>query len=389
MTIHATGRPPGEQEECRIRIAAAGDVHYGGDHDRDRAKAAFAALAGRTDLVLLAGDLTTHGEPEEAAILAEAASQADAPVVTVLGNHDWHSNRADDVTGVLEQAGIVVLDRSHHVVEACGAQLGIAGAKGFAGGFTGSHIPDFGEPLLRQVYAEGMAEAAGLDESLRAIAMCPFRIVLLAGDLTTHGEPEQAAILAEAASALEIPVLSVLGNHDWHSNRRDEVTAVLEESGVVVLDRGHRVLEICDTQVGVVGCKGFVGGFTGSHIPDFGEPLLRQVYAEGMAEVEALDAGLRAVAMCPFRIVLLHYAPTTETLEGERRDIWAFLGSDRLAVPIREHAPDLVLHGHAHAGTFAGRIAEVPVHNVSVPVMGEDFWVFEMTGPRRRPSELH
>jgi Icc-related predicted phosphoesterase len=87
--------------------------------------------------------------------------------------------------------------------------------------------------------------------------------------------------------------------------------------------------------------------------------------------------------------VLLHYSPATETLEGERRDIWAFLGSDRLAVPIREHAPDLVLHGHAHAGTFAGHVDEVPVHNVSVPVMGEDFWVFEMTGPRRRPSELH
>ena len=263
MTIHATGRPPGEQEECRIRIAAAGDVHYGGEHDRDRAMAAFAALAGRTDLVLLTGDLTTHGEPEQAAILAEAAPEAGAPVVTVLGNHDWHSNRAGEVAAVLEEAGIVVLDRSHHVVEVCGAQVGIAGAKGFVGGFTGSHIPDFGEPLLREVYAQGMEEVAALDEALRAIAMCPFRIALL------------------------------------------------------------------------------------------------------------------------------HYAPTTETLEGERRDIWAFLGTDRLAVPIAEHAPDLVLHGHAHAGTFEGRVGEVPVYNVSVPVMGEDFWVFEMTGARRTPSEVH
>jgi Icc-related predicted phosphoesterase len=108
-----------------------------------------------------------------------------------------------------------------------------------------------------------------------------------------------------------------------------------------------------------------------------------------MEEVEALDAGLRAIAMCPFRIVLLHYAPTMETLEGERRDIWAFLGTDRLAVPIAEHAPDLVLHGHAHAGTFAGSVGGVPVHNVSVPVMGEDWWVFELTGAGRAPSELH
>jgi uncharacterized protein len=263
MTIHATGRPPGEPEECRIRIAAAGDVHYGRDGDRARAREAFAGLAGRADLVLLAGDLTTHGEPEQAAILAEAASELDVPVFTVLGNHDWHSNRAREVTAVLEESGIVVLDRSHRVIEACGAE------------------------------------------------------------------------------------------------------------------------------VGIVGTKGFVGGFTGSHMPDFGEPLLRQVYAEGMEEVAALDASLRAVAMCPFRIVLLHYAPTPETLEGERRDIWAFLGTDRLAVPIAEHSPDLVLHGHAHAGTFAGSIGEVPVYNVSVPVMGEDWWVFEMTGTKRVPSEVH
>jgi Icc-related predicted phosphoesterase len=263
MTIHATGRPHGERDECRIRIAAAGDVHYGREGDRERAAAAVAALAGRVDLVLLAGDLTTHGEPEQAAILADACSRLDVPVLTVLGNHDWHSDRRDEVAAVLEEAGIVVLERSHHVVEVCGAE------------------------------------------------------------------------------------------------------------------------------VGVVGTKGFVGGFTGSHIPDFGEPLLRQVYAEGMAEVKALDAGLRAVAMCPFRIVLLHYAPTSETLEGERRDIWSFLGTDRLAVPIREHAPDLVLHGHAHAGTFEGRVGEVPVYNVSVPVMGEDWWIFELSGAKRVPSEVH
>ena len=169
----------------------------------------------------------------------------------------------------------------------------------------------------------------------------------------------------------DVPVITVLGNHDWHANRADEVAAVLEEAGIVVLDRSHHVLEARGAEVGIAGTKGFVGGFPGSHIPDFGEPLLREVYAEAMEEVDALDEGLRAIALCPFRIVLLHYAPTGETLEGERRDIWAFLGTDRLAAPIPEHTPDLVLHGHAHAGTFEGRVGEVPVYNVSVPVMGE------------------
>jgi Icc-related predicted phosphoesterase len=252
----------GTRQSMSIRIAAAGDMHYGGEQDRDRARAAFAALAGRTDLVLLAGDLTTHGEPEQAAIAAEAAREAEAPVIAVLGNHDWHSNRAA------------------------------------------------------------------------------------------------------------------------------EVAAVLQEAGIVVLDRGHHVAVIGDARVGIAGTKGFVGGFPGSHIPDFGEPLLREVYAQSMAEAEALDAALREIAMCPFRIVLLHYAPTAETLKGERRDIWAFLGTDRLAVPIAEHAPDLVLHGHAHAGTFEGRVGEVPVYNVSVPVMGEDWWEFELSGERRVPSEV-
>jgi uncharacterized protein len=263
MTINTSHRPVGEPDECRIRIAAAGDVHFGREGDRERARESFGALEGRVDLVLLAGDLTTHGEPEQAAILGDAVQDLEIPVLTVLGNHDHHSGRAREVAAVLEEAGIVVLDRSHHVLEVCGAELG------------------------------------------------------------------------------------------------------------------------------VVGTKGFVGGFAGSHLPDFGEPLLRQVYAETAAEVEALDAGLRAVALCPFRIVLLHYSPAGQTLEGERREIWTFLGTDRLAAPILEHNPDVVLHGHAHAGTFEGRVGEVPVYNVSVPVMGEDFWVFEVTGSRRAPSEVH
>lgn len=209
-------------------------------------------------------------------------------------------------------------------------------------------------------------------------------LVLLAGDLTTYGEPEQAAVLADAVRHVDVPILAVLGNHDWHSNRQDEIVRLLSEAGITLLDRHWTILDVRGTDVGVVGTKGFVGGFPDSQLPDFGEPLLREVYAETTAEVRALDRGLQAIAHCPVRIVLLHYAPTSTTLEGEPRTIWAFLGTDRLAPPIELHRPDLVVHGHGHAGTFAGSIGEIPVFNVAVPVIRRDFWVFELDGRPRR-----
>jgi Icc-related predicted phosphoesterase len=210
-------------------------------------------------------------------------------------------------------------------------------------------------------------------------------LLLLAGDLTTYGELEEAEVLASACQALELPVFAVLGNHDWHSGRQEEIVMALEAAGVQVLDRGWIVVDLDGTRVGIVGTKGFVGGFPDSELPDFGEPLLRRIYAETTEEVDALGRGLEAVAACPLRIVLLHYAPTSTTLEGEPRSIWAFLGSDRLGRPIAEHTPDLVVHGHGHAGTFEGFIGAVPVYNVAVTVMGRDFWVFELS-PQLAPN---
>jgi Icc-related predicted phosphoesterase len=212
-------------------------------------------------------------------------------------------------------------------------------------------------------------------------------LILLAGDLTTVGEPEQAAALAEICRPLEPRVVAVLGNHDWHANRRDELVALLEDGGLTILDPGSTTWELDGASVGVVGAKGFVGGFPDSQLPDFGEPILRQVYRDTTAEVEAIAAGLDAIADCDHRIVLLHYAPTTTTLDGEPRVIWAFLGTDRLARPIGDHRPDVVLHGHAHRGTFAGEIGEVPVFNVAVPVMRRDFFVFELADGALRPVE--
>ena len=203
-------------------------------------------------------------------------------------------------------------------------------------------------------------------------------VVLLAGDLTTHGEPEEAAVLADACRPLTLPVYAVLGNHDFHANKCDELISVLEDAGIQVLQRGYAVHEVGGLELGIVGAKGFVGGFPGAELPDFGEPLLREVYAETTREVEAIEAGLEQVAGCHRRVVLLHYAPIPDTLVGEPETIWAFLGSSRLAQPIGAHRPDLVLHGHAHRGAFAAELGPVPVRNVAVHVLGKDFEYFEL-----------
>jgi uncharacterized protein len=202
-------------------------------------------------------------------------------------------------------------------------------------------------------------------------------VILLAGDLTTYGEPEQGAVLADVTREIETPIFAVLGNHDWHADRHEELAAALRDGGIRLLERAADTCTVNGVEIGIAGTKGFVGGFSDSLLPDFGEPLLRRIYAETSAEVAALDRGLKAIQSCDVRIVLLHYAPTTTTIEGERETIWAFLGSERFARPIAEHRPDAVFHGHGHAGTFAGSIGEVPVFNVGAAVPVRDFWLFE------------
>jgi uncharacterized protein len=214
-------------------------------------------------------------------------------------------------------------------------------------------------------------------------------LVLLAGDLTTCGEPTEARVLADACGDLGIPVIAVLGNHDWHLDRADEISAVLSDAGVIVLDRAFSVIETAGLRIGIAGAKGFVGGFPGSHLPDFGEPALRMVYAEATAEIKGIARGLQDISTCDVRIVLLHYSPSEQTLAGEPEGIWAFLGTDRMAAPIREHEPDLVVHGHAHIGSLEGSIGSVPVYNVSVPVIGKDFWIFELSGVSEAAPPVH
>ena len=246
-------------------------------------------------------------------------------------------------------------------------------------------------PKLRLAAAGDIHCHEGLGEQLRASFAEMDRsadLILLAGDLTSTGEPSEASVLAEALRPLSTPVVAVLGNHDCHRNGEQEITTILRDAAALVLERESAILEVAGQQVGIVGLKGFVGGFAPSNLPDFGESLLRTVYAETGKDVAALERGLSDIAACPFRIVLLHYSPTPQTLQGEPPEIWVFLGTDRLAAPLEEQTPDLVLHGHAHAGQLEGAIGAVPVYNVSVPVLGRDHWSIELSAAPRPVSPI-
>jgi len=210
-------------------------------------------------------------------------------------------------------------------------------------------------------------------------------LVLLAGDLTRHGQVDEVSAGADSCAGIEIPVVAVLGNHDWQSDRPGDLSRLLAEAGVVVLERSHTILPVGGTTVGVAGVKGFVGGF-GNQWANFGEPLFREAYAETTRDVDGLERSLAAIDPCAVRIALLHYSPVDSTLVGEPERLWLVLGADRLAGPIRQHRPDLVLHGHAHHGSFEGAIDGIPVYNVAVHVMGREFWVFELDAETRGPA---
>jgi Icc-related predicted phosphoesterase len=210
-------------------------------------------------------------------------------------------------------------------------------------------------------------------------------VILLAGDLTQHGQVDEVCVVADACRNLSVPVVAVLGNHDWHSDRPGDLARALADAGVIVLERSHAVLSVAGVSVGVAGVKGFVGGF-GNEWANFGEPIFREAYAETTRDVDGLDQGLQAIEACAVRLGLLHYSPVAATLAGEPERLWIVLGADRLAGPIRKHRPDLVVHGHAHHGAFEGDVDGVPVYNVAVHVMGREFWVFELDAKQRTPA---
>src|SRR5262245_61329755 len=170
-------------------------------------------------------------------------------------------------------------------------------------------------------------------------------VLLIAGDLTDYGLPEEARVLAKELAALRIPKAAVLGNHDVESSKADEVRAILTESGLVVLDG-----DACELAgIGVAGVKGFGGGFGKRALGPWGEATIKQFVREAVDEALKLEAAL-ARLRTEHLIALLHYAPVQDTVEGEPPEIYAFLGSSRLEEPIGPYPVPLVLHGHAHPG---------------------------------------
>ncbi len=178
-------------------------------------------------------------------------------------------------------------------------------------------------------------------------------VFLLAGDLTRHGAPDEAAVLAEELKDLPVPAVGILGNHDHHSDQEKAIRDVMEEGGMRILDGESIVLEAGGETLGIAGTKGFGGGFVGACASDFGEVEMKAFIRHTAALADRLEEVLRSLN-ADHKIALLHYAPVEATLEGERREIYPFLGSYLLAEAVDRGGADLVLHGHAHAGSEKG-----------------------------------
>jgi Icc-related predicted phosphoesterase len=199
---------------------------------------------------------------------------------------------------------------------------------------------------------------------------------LIAGDITRHGLADEAAVLAEDLRDVEVPIVAVLGNHDYHQNEEKPIRDVLEDAGVRVLEGEAATIEANDDSVGIAGIKGFGGGFAGACGTEFGEPEMKAYIRHTRETAERLAEVLDEVEG-DHRVALLHYSPVPETLQGERLEIYPFLGSYLLAEAIDKASCDLVLHGHAHAGSEKGMTpGGVLVRNVAQPLIARPYNVF-------------
>ena len=210
--------------------------------------------------------------------------------------------------------------------------------------------------------------------------------LVLTGDMTTHGRPEQMQAFVQEIRNVEIPIVAVLGNHDHEGEMVDECVAILRGRGIHVLEGEHVILD----GVGFAGIKGFAGGFGRGSLAPFGERLIKEFVQAAVDDALRLENALRSLNTA-VRVAVTHYSPIVDTVKGEPEMIWPFLGSSRLMEPLETYEADVVFHGHAHHGTLKGRTPKgIPVFNVSLPLLREKtkdsllFWTAEAPERRKR-----
>jgi Icc-related predicted phosphoesterase len=197
-------------------------------------------------------------------------------------------------------------------------------------------------------------------------------VLVLAGDLTLNGRVDEAVVLADELRCVKIPILAVLGNHDYELDEQARIAHELQKVGVRVLDGDAVTLDLGKRRVGFTGVKGFCGGFNDRLVAPFGEQALKAFVRVGQAETAKLDAGLRRLRQngVDHVAVVVHYAPVRDTVIGEPPELFPYLGNSSLADPIDRHESDVVFHGHAHYGTPFGRTSTgIPVYNVARPLV--------------------
>lgn len=193
-------------------------------------------------------------------------------------------------------------------------------------------------------------------------------VLLLCGDLTDRGMLGEAKALAEEFSGLRVPCAAVLGNHDFEQGQAAAICAELAKIGIHCLDGDHYIFE---KVLGVAGVKGFGGGFGSATLQAFGEGQIKDFVQAGVGEALKLEAALGQLDT-PKKVVIMHYSPVVDTLDGENVEIRPFLGTSRLAIPIDQYGGQLVFHGHAHHGSLQGKTpGGVPVYNVSMPLLAK------------------
>ena len=202
-------------------------------------------------------------------------------------------------------------------------------------------------------------------------------LLLIAGDLTKSGAPEEATALAGELADLGLPVVAVLGNHDHHSDRQDDVARIVRGAGVTVLEGEGVVVPTSAGAVGVAGIKGFGGGFAGASGSEFGESEMKAFIRHTKDRADALERALASLD-ADVRIALMHYSPIRDTLQGEPPEIFPFLGSYLLAEAVDRASADLVVHGHAHRGREHGVTpGGINVRNVAQTVIRQAYAVYE------------